>query len=155
MITYHPNQDIFKDPSEALVNPVNCVGVTGAGLAKDIRYRYPNTYTQYKRACDQGTLNIGRIMVCRPMPFLQEHPSYVVMFPTKYHWNDLSRLEYIEKGLASLRTVMDVRNFASISIPALGCGPGGLRWSDVRPMVEEHLKDVGDTSIKVYASAAV
>ena len=28
--------DIFNDPADALVNPVNCVGVAGKGLALEL-----------------------------------------------------------------------------------------------------------------------
>jgi O-acetyl-ADP-ribose deacetylase (regulator of RNase III) len=30
----------------------------------------------------------------------------------------------------------------SISIPALGCGVAGLKWGDVKPIIEEFLSDV-------------
>ncbi len=33
--------DIFAQPVEAIVNPVNCVGVMGRGLALQFKRRYP------------------------------------------------------------------------------------------------------------------
>ena len=35
--------DVFAQPAEAIVNPVNCVGVMGRGLALQFKRRYPAT----------------------------------------------------------------------------------------------------------------
>ena len=37
----------------------------------------------------------------------------------------------------------------SVAVPALGCGCGGLAWSDVRPIMSEFLA-VGETRFYVY-----
>ena len=43
--------DIFAQPAEAIVNPVNCVGVAGAGLALQFKRRHPDAFLAYRRAC--------------------------------------------------------------------------------------------------------
>lgn len=39
---------------DALVNPVNCVGVMGKGLALEFKRAFPAVFREYKRACAAG-----------------------------------------------------------------------------------------------------
>lgn len=41
--------DILNSTSSILVNPVNCKGVMGAGLAKQFKQKYPKMYLRYRR----------------------------------------------------------------------------------------------------------
>jgi O-acetyl-ADP-ribose deacetylase (regulator of RNase III) len=59
----------------------------------------------------------------------------IVNFPTKRHWRHPSRLSYVQAGLVSLRDVVVREDLASIAIPPLGCGNGGLDWVQVRPLI--------------------
>ncbi|MCV5296057.1 macro domain-containing protein, partial [Escherichia coli] len=81
------------------------------------------------------------------------NPLYIINFPTKRHWRQKSRLEDIEAGLRAL--VEDVRrlNIGSIALPPLGCGLGGLRWSDVRRLIEQVLGALSDVRVIVYEPA--
>jgi len=46
--------DIFDESTEAIVNPVNCVGVMGAGIALQFKTKYPENYAAYAAACKRG-----------------------------------------------------------------------------------------------------
>ncbi|MBS1793020.1 MAG: macro domain-containing protein [Acidobacteria bacterium] len=88
------NGNLLDANAAALVNAVNCVGVMGKGLALQFKNRFPAGYFQaYKRACQNGTLRIGRVHVYR---LDSEHdPRFVVDIPTQNHWREKSRLEDI------------------------------------------------------------
>ena len=45
------------------------------------------------------------------------------------------------------REAFDLR---SIAIPPLGCGNGGLDWSDVRPLIVAALSDLNDVDVIIY-----
>jgi hypothetical protein len=47
------------------------------------------------------------------------------------------RLSDIKAGPANLREVIQERQIDSIAIPPLGCGNGGLEWSDVALLYQE------------------
>ena len=66
-------------------------------------------------------------------------PEWVVHFPTKRHWRDRSLRTDIDAGLRDLAVAIPHRRIASIAVPPLGCGLGGLSWTAVRPLVERHL----------------
>ncbi len=135
---------------EALVNPVNCVGVMGRGLAKEIKERYPDNYNAYLRAYYRGELKPGRVFVFER----RGDPEYIINFPTKFHWRNRSRLEFIDSGLESMVGEIQRRDIRSIVIPALGCGLGGLDWEDVRPRILEALRPLRNLRAVIYEPAA-
>ena len=136
--------DLFESGAEALVNPVNCVGVAGKGLALEFKKRWPGMNRCYVQDCQSQFLRPG-------------HPTFqktydgrlVVFFPTKRHWRDASRLEDIQAGLPVLAAYLKSYAVASVAIPALGCGLGGLDWADVRPLIVEALGGL-DCAVMLY-----
>lgn len=161
-ITVKFNHDIL-DPNlqvDAIVNPVNTVGVMGAGLALQFKRKYPANFLAYQRACASGTLLLGTVHVwqvghVRPLSQVgPAHLRYVINFPTKAHWRDASRLVDIEAGLVAL--VMQVRELQlkSVAIPQLGCGLGGLNWSDVRPRIERAFIYLPELALVLFEARA-
>jgi O-acetyl-ADP-ribose deacetylase (regulator of RNase III) len=59
-------------------------------------------------------------------------------------------LDDIRAGLADLRQVVLGHRIASIAIPPLGCGNGGLHWEDVRPLIVGELGDLAGVRVLVY-----
>lgn len=127
--------DLFKSDVVCLVNPVNCVGIMGAGLAKQFKEKFPKYFETYKQACRDGLVEVGTVDVYRYMA-LDVTTRYILSFPTKNHYKDPSNIAYIAEGLKSLVDVVKDKKIPSIAIPALGCGLGGLRWSEVKPLIE-------------------
>ncbi len=61
MIRYtHGN--LLDAPDEALVNPVNTVGVIGKGLALAFRHRFDLNHRLYVEACQAGELQVGKVL---------------------------------------------------------------------------------------------
>lgn len=125
---------IFDSTAEVLVNPVNCQGVLGAGLAKQFKLRFP----AWARQMELGTSSIGVGQVC----WIQSKPV-IACLPTKILWRDKSHIRYIEAGLLALRPGMQTHGYVSVAMPKIGCGLGGLDWRDVKPLVETILVDRG------------
>jgi O-acetyl-ADP-ribose deacetylase (regulator of RNase III) len=129
--------NIFEAPADIRVNTVNCVGVMGAGIALAFKTRFPEMSKEYKRACDAGEVKPGKLHVWKSVA-----GDCVVNFPTKRHWRDKSRYEDIEAGLIALRDYLKDKGRVRVTLPALGCGHGGLDWSKVSLMIHEQLKDL-------------
>ena len=119
---------------DALVNPVNCVGVMGRGLALQFKKAFPENFKAYAAACERNEVRPGRMFVFEANQI--GNPRFIINFPTKRHWCSRSRLEDIESGLVALAEEIDRRGIRSIAVPSLGCGLGGLQWRDVRPRIE-------------------
>ena len=128
--------NIFTCEADAIVNPVNCIGVHWKGLAKDFANRFPAECEEFSNRCLRGIITTGRVMVVSRI----EQPKYIIFFPTKMHWRDPSQINYIKTGLADLESVVYVSKIKSIAIPALGCGLGGLKWTEVEPILQRSAK---------------
>ena len=126
--------DIFAQDVPVIVNPVNCVGVMGKGLALQFKARYPTMYTWYRQECLAGRVKVGHVQIVQLA--LSSKVSYIVNFPTKIHWREPSRLVWIATGLDSLVAWCRASAIAAIAVPALGCQNGGLRLADVQPLIE-------------------
>lgn len=113
--------DIFDSEARGLVNPVNCVGVAGAGLARQFRDRWPVQMEQYTAFCKAGNLSPGKVH-----DILIPGGQRILNVPTKVHWKDSSRPDDISSGLSGLRRYVEETGIKSIAIPPLGCGLGGL-----------------------------
>ena len=137
--------DIFASHREhgvtAIVVPVNTCGTMGAGLAKKFRSRYPFASQVYLDQCARGDTEIGTVLHAYGTPDLRRDGfTRAFFFPAKDHWRDPSKLEYIQASLDDLVADLGPGGLFSeqvrrISVPALGCGCGGLAWSDVRPLI--------------------
>lgn len=138
--------DILTADVEALVNPVNTVGVMGAGLALQFKRKYPDMFNGYVAACRRGDVRVGEVM----FHYNGNNPRYIFNFPTKQRWQKPSRLEWIDSGLADMSKTMLYLKIESIAIPPLGCGLGGLNWGDVRQLINGHLGGF-DVDVVLYA----
>lgn len=144
----HSDSDLLSVGTQAVVIPVNCVGVMGKGLALDSKARFPDNFLAYVAACKKKEVRPGRMFVfVRSDP---SHPKFILNFPTKRHWREPSRLDDIRLGLADLATQIQALRIESIGVPALGCGLGGLEWSVVKPMLEDRLGSL-DCRVVLFA----
>ena len=143
--------DLFATSCEALVNPVNCVGVMGRGLALAFKRRYPAHFASYRRACRAGALRPGAVHVddlgagaC---------PRFLIALPTKRHWRDPARLDDIERSVRAFAEALREHRVASVAIPKLGCGLGGLAWPDVHHAIAPVLAPVAATGCRIVLLA--
>jgi O-acetyl-ADP-ribose deacetylase (regulator of RNase III) len=79
-----------------------------------------------------------------------EGSRFIVNFPTKADWRTPSKLAYVDSGLKALVDEIAQRRIASIAIPPLGCGLGGLDWADVRPRIVPALEKVPDVRVLLF-----
>ncbi|MDM5282678.1 type II toxin-antitoxin system antitoxin DNA ADP-ribosyl glycohydrolase DarG [Peribacillus frigoritolerans] len=141
------------DEVEAIVNTVNCVGVMGKGIALEFKKRFPDNYDIYKKACSKNEVTVGNMLV---YPLKNNGKTkFVINFPTKKHWRQPSKMEYVEEGLDDLVKVLRENKIQSIAIPALGCGNGKLSWGDVKPLIIKKLQVFKDIDIKVYEPSSM
>lgn len=140
--------NLLDSKCEALINTVNCVGVMGKGIALQFKKKWPSNFLKYKKACDLKYMSIGSNLVF-DLGFFENNPRYIINFPTKDHWKDNSRLEYIDSGLSDLKRIIEEYKIKSIAVPPLGCGNGGLEWDSVKDLIYKYLHDL-DTEIILY-----
>ena len=131
--------DIFSTDCEAIVCPVNTVGVMGKGLALEFKRRYaPDMFYAYRQLCFNGTLKLG----C-PAIYTKYNPA-IIFCPTKDNWRNDSSIWSIETGLESDVMHKALTLYHSIAFPKLGCGCGNLSWDEVKHSMESHLSNTSN-----------
>ena len=149
MSLHYIEGDLLEATAEALVNPVNCVGVMGRGLALNFKRRYPDNFTAYRLVCRAFEMRPGEVLAFETNQATP--PYYIINFPTKRHWQDKSRLEDIILGLKDLEQIIETRKMQSVALPQLGCGLGRLSWNVVKPYIEQMANNLPHVNIMVYA----
>ncbi len=136
---HHVTGDLLANAhgAEALAHGVNCLGLMGAGVAKELRARYPAMFRAYRAKC-LGGMALGQVFVwgSKPDPIIfnlatQERVGRGVQ---------ASALA-IGAALASTRRILNASGIASLAMPRIGCGLGGLSWLVVEPLVVEAFGD--------------
>jgi O-acetyl-ADP-ribose deacetylase (regulator of RNase III) len=140
--------NLLEAPAEALVNTVNTVGVVGKGIVLMFKEAFPANFRAYEDACKCKEVVIGRMFVTGNPAF--SGPRWIINFPTKKHWRQPSKLDWIKEGLVNLCGVIQEKGIRSIAIPPLGAGNGGLDWNEVRPLMENALGSLKDVDVLVY-----
>lgn len=147
MITFLQG-NLLEAPVDALVNTVNTVGVMGKGIALMFKEAFPENFRAYEEACKRKEIKVGQMFVTENVAL--RGPHWLINFPTKKHWRQPSKLEWIVDGLKDLRRVIEEKNIRSVALPPLGCGHGGLDWSEVRPEIERALGSMESVEIVVF-----
>jgi O-acetyl-ADP-ribose deacetylase (regulator of RNase III) len=143
MLTY-VSGNLFEAPVQTLVNTVNTVGVMGKGIALTFKEIFPEMFREYRALCEQGQLRVGSLHLWRGPG------RYVLNFPTKEHWRNPSKVEYLEAGLKAFVKMYESAGIYSIAFPPLGCGNGELDFGVVRPLMEHYLAPLPIT-VLLYA----
>lgn len=135
--------NLLDSDAEALVNTVNEIGVMGKGVALMFRDAFPENTRRYTTACKSNQVNVGKMFV------VQDKNRFIINFPTKKHWRNPSKIEWIRDGLQDLVSVILEKQIKSIAIPKLGCGAGGLEWVDVKKEIENALGKLEKVDITI------
>ena len=151
MISYRKG-DLFQAQTQALVNTVNEVGVMGKGIALQVRDAFPESSREYVDAAARGDIHVGHVLATRSHSMIG--PAWIIHFPTKRHWRQASRIEWVRDGLDDLVRVLDELGIRSVALPPLGCGNGGLDWDQVRPLIDSAFAQRPEIDVVVYEPSA-
>lgn len=136
--------NIFTTSAQVLVNTVNCVGIMGAGMALECRYRYPDMFVEYKRLCTAHVIQPGHLHLWK-----RGNP-WILNFPTKAHWRFPSKIEFIRSGLSDFARICNEESLVSVAFPRLGTSHGGLEWEDVQPLMKSVLDSIPKVSFEIW-----
>lgn len=133
MLKYYDGT-VFNVPVKTLVNTVNCLGVMGSGIALEFKLRFPKMYNDYEKRCREKEVRIGK-------PYIYKHSKdiWIMNFPTKNHWKNPSKIEWIEEGLKFFKENYKKWAIDSIAFPKLGTANGKLNWKEVKEIMEKYL----------------
>ena len=136
--------NIFNTSCQTLVNTVNCVGVMGRGIALECKLRFPDMFKKYKNFCEKKLIKPGSLQLCNISK------PWILNFPTKIHWKDPSKIEFLEKGLDKFKNEYSKKNITSIAFPLLGASLGGLSEELVYKTMIKYLEPLKNIDIEIY-----
>lgn len=130
--------NMFECNADCLINTVNCEGFMGKGIAYQFKVKFPENNKSYIKACKSGKLTVGKVH------YYIEDGITIINFPTKNKWREKSKIEYIEAGMNFFVDLLPTLGVKKIAIPPLGCGNGGLLWSEVKRVIENKIIHLAD-----------
>lgn len=136
--------NIFSTNCQALVNSVNCVGVMGKGLALECHLRFGDDYfNRFKQDCEDLKIRPGVLTLWAVSSlWWNENLKYIVNFPSKDHWQNPAKIEYIEEGMGNMLEFVKENSIESIALPLLGVNLGGLDEKLVVGVMEKYLEQL-------------
>ena len=135
----HVKGNIFDSGADFILHQVNCRGVMGSGVAKQVRENYPWVFDVYKGFCKSlDGMCLGHAQFVE----IEDGRSVVNLFAQYdfgYDGRCYTDYEALRKCLSSVNRIAAGR---TVAIPYLmGCHRGGGDWSVVSKMIEETLVD--------------
>jgi O-acetyl-ADP-ribose deacetylase (regulator of RNase III) len=138
------NGDLLDQKTDVIAHQVNCLGVMGAGVAAQIKDKYPEVYEGYKSFCQDelkrlGTSGseflLGKCMVCVSD---DGSPAIANLFGQNRLGDEGRPTNYnaIYDALVGLRGIMENHGWKSVSFPyGMSCGLGGGSWNIISAMI--------------------
>jgi O-acetyl-ADP-ribose deacetylase (regulator of RNase III) len=122
--------DLFSSDCPAYGHGVNTMGSMGAGISVEFCRRWPDMFHEYQRLCEAGELQPGMVHVYRA-----PDRTIVNLATQRSYRRGAARLEWVRAAAAEVAKL----SLEGLALPRIGAGLGGLRWEDVRVVLEAEL----------------
>lgn len=133
--------DLLKAKENIIGHQVNCMGVMGSGVAKQIRNKYPQVYEEYLEKVDEYTVgeDLREQLLGQVQGVVVGDDKIVAnMFGQHrygYDGKQYTDTESLFKCLLALRQVAEKNNI-SVALPyMIGCYRGGADWKEVENLI--------------------
>lgn len=131
--------DITAAPEVIIIHGCNMQRKMNSGVAKALRKKYPVIYDDYIESLQSGIFNLGDHITSLTKTKIIGN----LLTQDRYGYDGAvyASLKDIEMALKSF--IIDLQDFTgfdplpSIATPRIGCGRGGLDWSDVKKIFEQ------------------
>lgn len=144
--------DILLSKAKLIAHGVAPNDDHAAGLAHALREYAPAMYKDFRHYCKTQHPKEGDIWAWAGADGRQ----IVSLFTQQaaYHPGEhpgRASLTHVSHALHGLRQLIERSSVQSVALPRLATGAGGLRWEDVRPLLEKHLGSLS-TPVFVYST---
>ena len=139
----HIKCDIFESGADVICHQVNCQGVMGSGVAKQVREKYPEVYKYYMSECKKHS--VEEILGATQLIQINETTHIANLFgQNHYGYDGKVYTDYKALGDAIFETAVwaTLNEKKTIAFPYLmGCHRGGGDWNIVYKIIEEVFGD--------------
>lgn len=136
------NGNLFDSKADVLCHQVNTYGVMGAGIAKEVKQRFPFVFEEYKELCSSvpgDEFLLGDVLIVQTDP---RKKQFIANCFGQIGWN--TDYETLKKSLLKLRDWMDENRKKTVAFPyKMSCGLAGGNWETVRGLIESVFDGTG------------
>ena len=148
----HVKGDIFKSDADIIIHQVNCQGVMGSGVAKQVKDKYPNVYNSYYSMCKNYSSNdlLGKVLLVNTPDYISngKRIRMIANFFSQDNYGYQGVFTNYDSFKSCLEYMRDSYSNCSMAIPYLiGCRRGGGNWETIYRMIEDVL---GDCDVTIY-----
>lgn len=141
--------DLLTTDAKYICHQVNCRGVMGSGVAKQIRAKYPEVYEAYVQKCNDPDSRLsyfdGVHSCLGTAQFVPCHDGHVVvnLFAQYGYGRDgATYTNYTAFRVCVAELTIGVPPGETIAMPyKIGCGLGGGDWETILDIIDEVLYD--------------
>jgi O-acetyl-ADP-ribose deacetylase (regulator of RNase III) len=145
--------DILLSGAAAIAHGVAPNDPFSQGLALSLREKAPALYKDFRHYCHTQNPKPGTLWAwvgadgVRVVNLFTQEPA------EGHHGGKPGRASAANVGhaLKALRQLAEAEELRSLAVPRLATGVGGLGWEVVRPLIAQHLDDLG-IPVYVYAT---
>jgi O-acetyl-ADP-ribose deacetylase (regulator of RNase III) len=135
------NGNILNATEDIICHQVNCKGVMGSGLAKQIKDKYPECYQAYKEFLriyePTEALGKSQIVTCKNGKLIANIFGQL-NYGTNKQYTNYSALQNGLDSVANAITNIEKYKNNTVAIPyGIGCGLGGGDWDIVQKIIKE------------------
>jgi O-acetyl-ADP-ribose deacetylase (regulator of RNase III) len=134
--------NLLEAREDVICHQVNCQGVMGKGIAKQIKDKYPEVFKEYKYILDIYGSQVGhcQLVACN------DGKNVANLFGQDGYGRDRKYTEYgyLKRALQELRNMV-IKHNLTVAFPyKLGCANAGGDWDIVYKMIDDifSLQDV-------------
>lgn len=122
--------DLFTTELDVIGHGVNTVGVMGAGVAKIVRDKFPETYKLYVDDCNKGFLLPGTAIPGNP-----ENGKVIFNIASQELPGKDASYSWLAQAVEFAVQTCKSCDVHSMAMPQIGCGIGGLEWEKVEKIL--------------------
>lgn len=142
--------NLLDAQTNVIAHQVNCQGVMGSGVAKQIKEKWPNVFKEYYTECDTDSLEY----VFGSCLLIGTETNYIANLFGQMDYGRVGRFtnyEALYSSLESLFIQMTEKRVNSIAFPyKMSSDRGGADWNVVLAMIESVFKDT-NTTIEIWS----
>lgn len=138
--------DIFLTKAPIICHQVNCLGVMGAGLALQVKTKYPSVFKVYEGCCHSFQDTPEKLMGQAVFVDAEEMPGRFIanLFAQKGIRQGPSDTEVytdynaLRSAMKQVEEIAKAYNVTSVAVPyMMGCGLAGGSWDEVKKILKE------------------
>lgn len=143
--------NLLDAQTNVIAHQVNCQGVMGSGVAKQIKEKWPNVFKEYARYCEDRWHHL--LLQSCVMVQINDTQYVANLFGQATYGREAKRYtsyDAVYESLVRLMTHMTTKQLQSVAFPyKMSSDRGGADWNVILAMIESVFKNT-NISVEIW-----